>query len=845
MFFVVVAFGFQACSPTKYVSQGEFIVNNVKINSDNKDIKVSKLKKIVRPQPLKKSSGIIAFRARIYNIPNPKKDLKRQKRKEERIKKNNDKKDGRFDKESKKMLDKRNILYNKSNRLLKQGDTVNYNITLLKMNELDRKIKYRNNRSVELKEANWQKNVFTWYDFVRRIGQEPEIYDTVMIHHSVRQMEIYLKNQGFFNSKVDYDIDTLNKRVNVVYNIYAGNPLKIDSVKCNYPDSAPEVEQFFNELGYEFEKGSHFDVNELEKYRTNLANYYRNNGFYYFSKQLISYKIDTINRYQNAILFINFNNNVDEKVYKTWRINDVFVHNAYNPNTVLQNPSKYYDLLDTAEIDYESLYSYFFITKQKKRIVDEKFIFREIYIYSDSLYILQDAKTTYSHLSKFKIYKLTNIQFRESEDSTKNTLDCDILLTPAEKMGIVYNLESTNTATSVGAAGYTLFTHRNLFHGGEIFEAKFQLSLEKLKTQDSTENLFAFNSQEFSVDLKLIIPRLLMPFSSSAFIKQNNPRTIISANFAFQDRPEYNKSQALINQDYYLKSSDFISHIFTPLRISFIRVQNMSSEFEQWVNKAMLQESYEDHFIIGSKYTFKYSNQGTTGNNVYFQANFSPAGNALFGAMKLFNQDTVGSSFILPLFETQFAQFVKADFDIRYYIKFEDTKQIIWRFFAGVGVPYGNNNLLPFGEKYFVGGANSIRAWQARSIGPGEFYDDSIKFANQTGDIKLVLNYEYRFDILKIKFVEEAIFLDVGNIWAINSFDTRKGGIFYIDRFYKQLAVGTGAGLRLNLSFFVFRFDVGIKLVDPSLPRGQRLFVMNRSFQKDDFSLNIAIGYPF
>ena len=844
IFVFLTSFGFQACSPTKYVTEDELIVNRVKIETDNSSVKTSKLKKVVQPQPLKKIVNTISFRARIYNIPNPKKDGQRQKQKTKRLKKINDKKDEKFDDETKKMLDKRNVYYNKSTRLLNEGDTSGYNIALSEVVELDKKIKYRKEHAPELKEANWRKSVFTWYDFVRRIGQKPEIYDTVLVNHSVRQIEIYLKNQGFFDSEVTYNVDTLRKRVNISYLINSGDPLRIRSVAYLFPDSTPEMKVFFLDLGYKYKTGSYFDVSELEKYRTNLSNHYRNNGFYYFSKQLISYKIDTIGRYNNATLFVNFNNTVDKKVYKPWTINNVFVHNAYEPNIVLQNPSAYYNKLDTLSVNYEFRYPYFWVSKNKNVVVKRKHVFREVYVYSDSLYRLQDAKATYSHLSKFKIYKLTNIQFKESNDTINNTLDCEILLTPAEKMGIIFNLESTNTAVSVGGAGYTMFTHRNLFHGGEVLEAKFQLALEKQKTQDTTENLLSFNSQEFSFDLKLIVPRLLMPFSSSSFIKQNNPKTIVSAHFSYQNRPEYSRVQATINQDYFLKSSDFVSHIFTPLRISFIRVQNMSDEFEQWVNQAMLQESYDDHFIIGSKYTFTYSNQGTKGNNIYFQTNFSPAGNMLFGVMKSFGQDTIGSVYILPVVETPFAQFVKTDLDFRYYMKYNNEQQVIWRIFTGVAVPYGNSNLLPFGEKYFVGGANSIRAWQARSLGPGDYQQhDSILFANQTGDIKLVFNFEYRFNI--IKFIEGAFFVDVGNIWAINSYDTRSGGIFYIDRFYKQLAIGTGVGVRLNLSFFVFRTDIGIKLADPSLIEGQRLFLMNRPLEQNDFVINIAIGYPF
>ncbi len=845
--FLTVSFIFAACSPVRYVKEGQYVVNEVKIVCDEDNIKTSRLNNVVQPQPLNKIFGIYAFRARIYNIPNPKKDGKRELKKQEKLKKINAKRDKKFDNETEKILREKNVYFNKAQRLLSEGDTIGYIKAKNEEDKLNELWSYRRNHSSEMKEENRKINVFTWYEFIRKIGQKPELYDTVLVNFTLRQIDLFMKNQGYFKSDVYYEINPKPKRVDITYVINAGKPLKISSVVYNFPDSTTQMTDFFNKLDYKFKAGSNFDVEALENYRTNLTNKFRDNGFYYFSKQLISFKIDTIGRYQNAILYVNFNNNIDKKVYEQWHINKIYIHNDFYPNQAFQNPELYNKTLDTNYI-YKDFTNKYYVIKKYETVVKPKFILNEIYIYQDSLYRLNDTKITYSHLSKFKIYKLTNIQFEENKsDTSQNLLNCNIQLTPAEKISVSSDIESTNTSATIGAAGNVMFSHRNLSKGGEILDLKFQIALEKQKTSDTTEKILSFNTQEYNFDAKLTFPRLLIPFKSNSFIQQNNPKTIISTLFSYQNRPEYNKMQAALNFDYFLKSSDFSSHIVTPLRLSLIRVPVISDEFREWIYQAFLQESYEDHFIIGSKYSYTFSNQGTKGNNFYFQANFLPTGNLMYSLMKLFNADTVGNAYIIPYIDVPFAQFVKTDFDFRYYFKYSDEQQLIFRLFAGVAVPYGNSNLLPFGEKYFVGGANSIRAWQARSLGPGEYVentnDDSKKFYNQTGDIKLEINFEYRFSF--VEFLEGALFVDAGNIWAINSYDTRTGGIFFIDDFYKQIAVGTGFGVRLNLSFFVFRTDIGIKLIEPSVPEGQRFILMNRDYKIDDFTLNIAIGYPF
>jgi outer membrane protein assembly factor BamA len=840
---ITISFLFVSCGPTKYLKKNEYIINNVKIKTDNSAISKSKLKGISKTIGLKKIFGI-ALRARIYNIPNPQKDKIREQKKKQKITQKNKKKFDKFDKETNKLRKKRNLAFNRQERLKKSNRKKAYKKAYKKYLNLDEKYSYRKKHAQEIKDEIKIKDYTTWYDFLHKIGQKPQVYDTNLVNITKSQFEIYLKNLGFFNAEITSKADTNGRRINLTYDIKAGVPLKIGSIAYKLPKEQRIVD-LFRASDLRLSKGKRININELEKYRNKVATFYRNNGYYFFTSQLISYQIDTTGKYSHAHLTVIFKDSVNKAVYQPWYLRNIYIFNDYDPNFALQDKNKYFSDVDTTP-KTDSNFNYFFLTKNNI-IIKPKYLLKEIYLIPDSLYSLKLTQNTYSHLSKFKIYKLTNIEYFPEIDTinNKNYLDCNISLSPDNKTNLIFEIEATNSALNNGGAANITFSHNNLFKGGEIFDTKFELALQRQKTFDTTKTGF-FNTQEYNFDLKLTIPRLLMPlFQNNDFIRHNNPRTIFTSSLSYQDRPEYNKFEGQLNWDYYMKSSVFSSLIFTPVHFSSIRVKDIKPDFQAWIERAMLQESYENHFIFGSRMTYTFSNQGQKGNNFFVQSNISLAGNSLYALMKATNADTVGSFYLFPFFKTQFAQFAKADVDFRYYMYSSDKEeQLVLRFFAGVGVPYGNSNLLPFSEKYFVGGANSIRAWQARALGPGEYVQpEEYKYINQTGDIKLEANIEYRFKIISI--INGAYFLDIGNIWSINSYDSRIGSIFFIDQFYKQLAVGTGFGIRFDINYFVFRTDLGIKVFDPAMTEGERFILFYRPYTLQDINLNFGIGYPF
>jgi outer membrane protein assembly factor BamA len=227
---------------------------------------------------------------------------------------------------------------------------------------------------------------------------------------------------------------------------------------------------------------------------------------------------------------------------------------------------------------------------------------------------------------------------------------------------------------------------------------------------------------------------------------------------------------------------------------------------------------------------------------IYFKFNSELAGNILYAAFKASGAEKTDGAY--ELFKVSFAQYALGDIDFRYYNILNPGNKIVYRFFAGAGLPYKNSTALPFEKQYFSGGANSIRAWQVRDLGPGSYIDTThTTYSNQTADIKLEANLEYRFKLFWV--LEGALFVDAGNIWAINNNDNREGAQFKFDRFYKDIAVGTGFGTRFDFSFFIFRFDLGIKTRDPEYPDGQKWVFGSRQLGRNDFVLNLGIGYPF
>jgi outer membrane protein assembly factor BamA len=855
-FGIIILFTIISCSPTKYLEKDEFILNKVKINIDNSEFEDYDFEPYLKQKAIRKTFWI-ALHARIYNTVNPKKDIKREQKVQKKLDKKNARINNKFDNKTNKILKKRNSYKYAMKKALDNEDSTDYQKYDEKYEVINKTYTERLlNRDDIIKDSE-KDQVFTFAGWLRKIGEEPEIFDKYLLDKSKQQFQLYLKNKGYYYADIECeDPKEFLKRVNITFNIHTNSPVVISDVNINCYDTALNsiILNDFSNSG--IKNGTLLDIDILQEERTRISNLLKDKGYFNFSKQYINYTIDTSENKCIADLTLNvdkfedLDGNISEHI--KYKIGDIYIFSDYNPQLALEFPKEYFADNDTSAFFNEDSIKYNFI-KKNEIIVKPSAIINDIYIFPDSIYCLSNIKASYKHLSSLKIYKLANIQLTET-DSINHILECNVQLTPSKRASYTFETQATNTSANIGATQNLKFQHKNLFKGGEIFDLKLSATLESHKIRDAIDDKIkfqGFNSQEYNFETGIEFPKLLIPFKVTEFIKRNNPKTTISLGFSYQNGLDYTRTMANSNFTYNWKNSEKLSFSPSLIRLSLIRIPQMDTAFVTWLEGISATESYEDQFIIGSSFNLTFSNQKTAKRDfIFFKINTDWSGNLLYGILKTTNKfnwtniDTVESgSFLLPVVETTFAQFFKSDIDFRYYNILDESNTLVYRFFVGAGVPFGNSNLLPFSEKYFSGGANSIRAWQVRSLGPGTIEKDTtIIIPNQTADIKLEANLEYRVKLFWI--LEGAFFLDIGNIWAINEYDTRPGAMFHFNSFYKELAVGSGFGARLDINFIILRFDIGVKLKDPRLSENNK-WKNFENYERNDFTFNFGIGYPF
>jgi len=352
--------------------------------------------------------------------------------------------------------------------------------------------------------------------------------------------------------------------------------------------------------------------------------------------------------------------------------------------------------------------------------------------------------------------------------------------------------------------------------------------------------------QEYGIETSLRFPKFLLPFlEKESFIRKYNPTTTLLAAWNYQNMPYYERTVANATFGYNWNGKNYISHIVNPVQMNLVKLLRIDPAWKAWLDSSSyLANSYRDVLILGGGYSFIYNNQKIqkSSDSWFVRINAEASGNMLGLVSKVAKLEKIDGSY--NILKQPFAQFIRVDMDARYNVIINDVSSIAYRGFIGAGIPYGNSKAIPFEKQYFGGGANGIRAWQVRTLGPGSYVPRDSGFLNQTADIKIEANAEYRFKLFWI--LQGAVFLDAGNIWSYNSDPTRQGSQFNFRNFYNDIAVGTGTGIRLDLSFVLLRVDMGMKLRDPVLSNGSKWILMNRPYNfKDDFTFVIAIGYPF
>lgn len=676
----------------------------------------------------------------------------------------------------------------------------------------------------------------------KKFGEEPVYFSDVDPQRVEELMLNRLDNRGFFYSKVNSEIDSTNKFASIRYKVELPNAYTLEKFELDGDSLAiyGEIEKAMAKT--EIKKGMRFDLELMKFERDRIDAELKNKGYYNFNPDFLIFEADT-NRYDNRKfdLFLRLKKNTPKKSKVSYVIDSVTVY----PNYTIENDN-------TAQVSNGRTVNGIHFIQQKEFFEPTKL---EPYILFEKgqKYNAETARLTSNRLAALGSYKFVNIRFNspenEATDST-GSLNADIFLSPLTKRSIRTQLQAVTKSNGFAGPGIAVtYSNRNLFKGGETLSISGNFSFESQLSGGRNSGL---SSIAGGLRTDLTIPRLV-PFSPSRF-KYAVPKTKIGLGVDVLKRSQlYTLASFNTSFGYTWNANRFVNHELNPISVKYVNLSNTTDEFDGILDRnPFLRQSFNQQFIAGLNYTFTYNelidNQKTR--PFFLSTSLDIAGNTL----SLLDRGE-GTAFGL-----EYAQYAKLDVDFRYYLKWGKEQALVSRLFAGWGIPYGNSTTLPFVKQFFSGGPYSVRAFQIRSLGPGTFASDQDRtssFFDQSGNLRLEGNLEYRFPIWS--YLKGAFFADAGNVWLTSQVSVPddepeesrefneqllEQGSFESD-WFKELGIGVGFGLRVDIQSFVIRFDLASPLQVPDLPEGERLRTPFFDGGSNNLVFNFAIGYPF
>lgn len=724
----VIIFICTSCSTTKFVPDGKYLLTDVKIETDNKNVNTSQMEQYINQKATTKWFSLFAVPLGTYNLS------------------------GR---DSTKWI----------NRILK------------------------------------------------RLGEEPVLFDTLKAEMSRKNLGTVMQNMGYLHADVSLKTIANDKKIKVIYTLHTGKPYFIGNIEYDiYDKNIAQILDMKNENNRGLKKGMIFSINNLENERKRITNILSDSGYYKFNKDYIIYEADST-RTNDSI-------DVNLKLMK-------FRANSKSPE---KDHNRYYiNKVNFTSADGDKI-------KLRRSVLSDNLAIKE-----GAPFCEHDLQTTYNNFARLQAVKYTNIRFEELPDTS--LLNCNIQLSTNKPNTISFQPEGTNTAGDLGAAASLTYENRNLFHGSEMLSIQLRAAFEAIT---GLEGYQAEDYEEYNIEGRLMFPRFIAPFLSENFRRNSNAHSELTVSYNLQNRPEFHRRVFTAAWKYLWNAPKQNStYRFDLIDLNYVYMPWISEKFkEDYLDddsnrNAILRYNYEDLFIMKMGFGMTYNNGVHA-----IKANIETSGNilSLLSGVSKFDKNSQGQ---YTLFNIAFAQYVKADFDYTRLFTFDWRNSLALHFGFGIAYPYGNSKILPFEKRYFSGGANSVRGWNVRELGPGKFKgtDGRIDFINQTGDMKLDFNLEYR-TALFWKF-NGAFFIDAGNIWTLRSYADQPGGQFKFDEFYKQIAVSYGLGIRLNLDYFILRLDMGVKAINPAYTTTEEHYPIISPNFKRDFSLHFAVGLPF
>jgi outer membrane protein assembly factor BamA len=687
----------------------------------------------------------------------------------------------------------------------------------------------------------------------RKFGEEPVYLKDLDIERQKSKMTRFLTNSGFFNAQIEHEIIySKKKKADVVYSVHPGKPYTVDSLYYQIQDSLIKNFVLKEKAESLIKKGDVFNAYTLDDERSRITNILKNNGYYFFTPNYVTYEVDS-NFNQHIVWIKTVINDIkipDETklgsfVYKPhirYFLDTIYITPDYDP---VKYPV-YKPHLHTIDFIGDSIYPYIYYCHPPKHRFNIKTFDPAIKLKTGKPYRLSDVQETYRKLFMFPVIRNTNITFDTvpyNDSLQRHYMHANVKMQTGKLNYFGVEGVLTNSSGDPGIRGNIIIANKNAFKRAEVFRVRMNGGFEMQTVFDSTGNSSWFNTFEAGMDLSLTFPRFFSPIKFKHFSQKYNPTTTFNLGFNFQKRPNYDRNSTNITFSYSWKKGDKLHFFLTPFVLNFVNIYP-TPEFEEILEEETnqrLKEQYSDHFILGVSASIVYDNQKLkkSRNFDYIRLDFESSGNLLYGFQSMFQARTNPDGFY-QLFGVPYSQYFKIRADYRHYYHFSESDNVLaFRILTGTAIPYLNSNEIPYEKGFYACGANDMRGWKLRTLGPGSYQGGNEDF-ERIGDIQLETNIEYRFTIYD--WFKGAFFVDAGNIWTYSN-TNYPGGEFKINEFYKQIAMDMGTGVRFDFTYFIFRLDAGIPFRDPGYPEGYVWRFKYWHFR--DFVLNFGIGYPF
>ena len=695
-----------------------------------------------------------------------------------------------------------------------------------------------------------------WYNkWLRRMGQPPVIYSDELTDASQRQLRQALVNKGYMDAQVE--VDTIprhdKKKIKVRYRLRPGMPHTISSIIYDIPDTAMAGIVLRDSANFTLRPGDLLDRTELDTERALITERLRNRGYYAFTKEYITFIADTAAGSKDVDLTLTVQ---PPRKLGSDVADSLAHHSPYYINKVIFvtddagiTSSGTHTIAASDTVVYKGVD----VIYGKDHYILPSTLVEKCFLVPGQLYRSFMVDRTYEQLAQLGIIKSINIQMvPQPELDGKQWLDAYIFLSRNRKQGVSFEVEGTNSEGDLGFGVGLTYQHRNLAHRSNLLTAKFRANYESLS--GNLGGLINDRYTEFAGELGITFPKFMFPLLSSGYKRRIKASTELALSFNYQERPEYTRIIAGAAWKYkWTARQGRERRTFDLLDVSYVYLPESTIDFLNQVapTNPLLRYSYEDHFIMRMGYTYRRTNKRIASSslrkqpfqtNVYsWRASGEVAGNLLYAISSLSHQQRKNG--VYELFGIQYSQYAKAEVDYTIAHNFTPRHSLAFHAGFGIGVPYGNSRVLPFEKRFYAGGANGVRGWSVRTLGPGSYdsRNSVTDFINQCGDIRLDLSLEYRMKLFWV--FEGALFLDAGNIWTIRNYENQPGGVFKFNSFAKQLAAAYGVGLRMDFNYFLLRLDLGFKAHNPAL--NQEPWPIIHPRWKRDTSLHFSVGYPF